>query len=538
MAGKAQAQYQQGVMAVNSVDKQNGGDSDTVGISEGALGESLDGANKMNSKQIRSQDSLPKKKSSTFQITSVKKLPGEQGVEDIDSLDDLDETHTEDVSSNMLELSQSTDIEPDPPSAADAAQGASSVVTEQSEDTGGVVTSGIGGTKQEINHLDSNIPGVASNNPSMTSSAGNNGNISSILSKEKVQDSQSRFKVVKIESKEPFRRGRWTCHDSLDPHSEKSAQNEKADSSPKGEEIGSGNSSAASSVHYIPGVDDPSKNPFGQGVSLVNDAGHTIVEPVPIKATAQTMQNGSTLAQGQENISGQSGVQQSATGTNTQSLANGQQTKSSITAQTQASTSQGQGVTNPGNVPMQQVPVPADRNGDFIQSADPFNIPPNSKEYSHPSTTEYDYRTSAPNVDISAKQPPSSDYSQTQQATEYPQAPLSLSSQPNLPQGSGTTSQATLMANSSTSPNKDNVQPVEPVVKHEGAFSVPISSDQSGGQAQQDAVASIDTKAPKSYAASFLRPLSADSFPPPLLEMVSAHMQPNFRGIPRPSDDG
>ncbi|XP_046580594.1 TSC22 domain family protein 1-like isoform X1 [Haliotis rubra] len=170
--------------------------------------------------------SLPKKKS-TFKITSVTKPTRGGSGElqndadgDMDSMDDLDESHTEDFSSEILDSSKATDIEQD------------AVLT-----------------PEEIF---------------------------------KPADAQSRFRVVKIETKEPFRRGRWLCHDFLDtqPAPEKS-EVKHADEI----HVHSGTNSANSSMHYVHGVDDPSRNPLAAGalgtVQHLSDARSASFSPNP-----------------------------------------------------------------------------------------------------------------------------------------------------------------------------------------------------------------------------------------------------------------
>ena len=191
--------------------------------------------------KIKTLDTNPKKKSS-FVITGVvvAKSGLDHGNEECDSLDDLDETcetHTEDVSSDILDLSKNTDIEPDPSSTEDVSPN----LEEPPRDA--ALTLGT-----------------------------------------RITDMTSRFKVVKIESKEPFQRGRWTCLDFLDPPAEKADK--------VIEEVGSGNSSAASSIHYVHGVDDPAKNPLGP--TVVHAEGPPIVEPQPVHPVVSqpALQNG------------------------------------------------------------------------------------------------------------------------------------------------------------------------------------------------------------------------------------------------------
>lgn len=159
---------------------------------------------------IKSLGDLPKKRT-TFKILGVTKNAPRSGSndplnDDGDSLDDLDESHTEEISSDILDSSKNTDGDQDTPS----------------EDTTHNLTP------------------------------------DEIVVKEKT-DIHSRFKVVKIETKEPFRRGRWICYDFLDTPANNNADRNEirflVDSA-------SGNSSTTSSVNFIFGVDDPSKNPF------------------------------------------------------------------------------------------------------------------------------------------------------------------------------------------------------------------------------------------------------------------------------------
>ena len=191
-----------------------------------------------NLQKLKSMDPNTKKKSS-FQITGVvvaKPTPTDRVLnEECDSYEDVDETcetHTEDVSSDILDLSKNTDIEPDPSSTEDVSP-----------------------------------------------------NLEEPPRDPRISDMTSRFKVVKIETREPFKRGRWTCLDFLDPPAEKLDKG--------ADEAGSGNSSAASSIHYVPGVDDPAKNPLG--ATVVFAEGYPIVEPQPLLPAV--IQNGDyTLA--------------------------------------------------------------------------------------------------------------------------------------------------------------------------------------------------------------------------------------------------
>ncbi len=228
--------------------------------------------------KVRGVEGQHKKKSS-FQITGVYPAVKSGLDPDGDSLDDLDETaetHTEDVSSDIMDVSKTTDIDPDPSSAEEVPSPNHLVQDENTMKETSLIYHEQNGTKDP---------------------------------KDPNKDLHSRFKVVKIESTEPFRRGRWLCHDFMAP----AKDGEKTE---KDEGVGSGNSSAASSIHYIHGVDDPAKNPLSG--TVIHSEGHPIVEPQPIYPTAQSVNSEYEFTGQQSNVaqtSGQSMVlQDSASG--------------------------------------------------------------------------------------------------------------------------------------------------------------------------------------------------------------------------------
>jgi len=169
-----------------------------------------------------------RKKTSSFQITSVTvgcRMSNDAGE---DSNDDLDESHTED---NSVEYSRITDIDIETPSysedtfskedvffnTSNAALSTAPVIPTSSQYGLAIVPSEGGNVSNSVN--DSNI-----NTLDITSVTDNN--IINLLSSNVKQDADlrevhshgrnERFKVVKIESTEPFKRGRWTCMDYLD----------------------------------------------------------------------------------------------------------------------------------------------------------------------------------------------------------------------------------------------------------------------------------------------------------------------------------
>lgn len=169
-----------------------------------------------------------RKKTSSFQITSVTvgcRMSNDAGE---DSNDDLDESHTED---NSVEHSRITDIDIETPSysedtfskedvffnTSNAALSTAPVIPTSSQYGLAIVPSEGNNVSNSVN--DSNI-----NTLDIASVTDNN--IINLLSSNAKQDADlrevhshgrnERFKVVKIESTEPFKRGRWTCMDYLD----------------------------------------------------------------------------------------------------------------------------------------------------------------------------------------------------------------------------------------------------------------------------------------------------------------------------------
>uniref|UniRef100_T1JHE9 Uncharacterized protein n=1 Tax=Strigamia maritima TaxID=126957 RepID=T1JHE9_STRMM len=141
----------------------------------------------------------PRKKTSSFQITSVtvvgSRLSNDGGD---DSADDLDESHTEDISSEVLDISKMTDADNDYSSedafSSTMEPGTTSVQSLQLP----VPNNGQGDASQ--------IP--ISSTSSVSTDEGHH---------DRAIPWHTRFRVVKIESTEPFKRGRWICMDFLDP---------------------------------------------------------------------------------------------------------------------------------------------------------------------------------------------------------------------------------------------------------------------------------------------------------------------------------
>lgn len=168
--------------------------------------------------QTATGNQCSRKKTSSFQITSVTvgcRMSNDAGE---DSNDDLDESHTED---NSVEHSRITDLDIETPSysedtfskeenvffnTSNAALSTAPVIPTSSQYGLAIVPSEGGNVSNSVN--DSNI---------------NTLDITSVTDKQDADlrevhshGRNERFKVVKIESTEPFKRGRWTCMDYLD----------------------------------------------------------------------------------------------------------------------------------------------------------------------------------------------------------------------------------------------------------------------------------------------------------------------------------
>ncbi|XP_073435177.1 TSC22 domain family protein 2 isoform X2 [Dendrobates tinctorius] len=151
---------------------------------------------------------MPAKKKSCFQITSVTTAQAASSItEDTESLDDPDESRTEDVSSEIFDVSRTTDYGPED-------------VVERSS------------SEETLNNVgDAETPGTTSPNvpqeargPLLPAQPASPATSTAACS--------SRFRVIKLDhgSGEPYRRGRWTCTEYYDRDSDGSVITRTADS--------------------------------------------------------------------------------------------------------------------------------------------------------------------------------------------------------------------------------------------------------------------------------------------------------------------
>lgn len=183
---------------------------------------------------------MPAKKRSCFQITSVTTAQAASSItEDTESLDDPDESRTEDVSSEIFDVSRATDYGPE-----------EVVERSSSEET----LNNVGGEADTPGTMSPNVPHEAplirSGPPPPQASPA-------------PQACSSRFRVIKLDhsSGEPYRRGRWTCTEYYDKDSDGSTLISRhtggsyEHSAPDRDSGLGGSVAVVSSVHHDSGVD-------------------------------------------------------------------------------------------------------------------------------------------------------------------------------------------------------------------------------------------------------------------------------------------
>ncbi|XP_010080651.1 PREDICTED: TSC22 domain family protein 2 [Pterocles gutturalis] len=170
---------------------------------------------------------MPAKKKSCFQITSVTTAQVASSItEDTESLDDPDESRTEDVSSEIFDVSRATDYGPE-----DVCERSSSEETlnnvGEAETPGSVSPNLLLDGQRCSVPLPAAAPGTAvaggrgaqtalpSTGPSASAAPGT-------MSQTVAAACSSRFRVIKLDhgTGEPYRRGRWTCMEYYDRDSD------------------------------------------------------------------------------------------------------------------------------------------------------------------------------------------------------------------------------------------------------------------------------------------------------------------------------
>ncbi|XP_027731601.1 TSC22 domain family protein 2 isoform X2 [Vombatus ursinus] len=176
---------------------------------------------------------MPAKKKSCFQITSVTTAQVASSItEDTESLDDPDESHTEDVSSEIFDVSRATDYGPEEVCERSSSEETLNNVGEA--ETPGTVSPNLlldgqlaaaaaaaaanGGGAVNLRNAAA-PPGPAAAAPHAAASAAG---LVSGAAAQTTATCGSRFRVIKLDhgSGEPYRRGRWTCMEYYDRDSD------------------------------------------------------------------------------------------------------------------------------------------------------------------------------------------------------------------------------------------------------------------------------------------------------------------------------
>nr|XP_033814068.1 TSC22 domain family protein 2 isoform X2 [Geotrypetes seraphini]XP_033814069.1 TSC22 domain family protein 2 isoform X2 [Geotrypetes seraphini] len=184
---------------------------------------------------------MPAKKRSCFQITSVTTAQVATSItEDTESLDDPDESRTEDVSSEIFDVSRATDYGPE-----DVVERSSSEETLNNvgdAETPGTVSPNIqegqvaaiprssAAAQSTLSNVLPQSPGIAAQMPSNVPGGSGQSAVCSGPSNVAVTSQStaatatcsSRFRVIKLDhgTGEPYRRGRWTCTEFYDRDSD------------------------------------------------------------------------------------------------------------------------------------------------------------------------------------------------------------------------------------------------------------------------------------------------------------------------------
>lgn len=153
-----------------------------------------------------------KRKQTSFQITSVtvqgSRLSTDGGD---DSADDLDESHTEDASSDILDCSRTTDVDNDQLSEDNSNP-------TNNDDVPIPAPSMSAKCKTEVPVITDTPPSLDPSENPVPETPKKPSASETLVDPPTLPDQwQHRFRVVKIVSSEPFKRGRWLCMDFMDP---------------------------------------------------------------------------------------------------------------------------------------------------------------------------------------------------------------------------------------------------------------------------------------------------------------------------------
>ncbi|RXN27846.1 TSC22 domain family 2-like isoform X2 [Labeo rohita] len=165
---------------------------------------------------------MPAKKKSCFQITSVTQaqVAANSATDDTESLDDPDESRTEDVSSEIFDMSR-TDYGPEVCDRSSSEETLNNVGESEGQLPAAAPLNG-GFAPRNLGHQGVQASNTTNQPAQVTSSS----------SATTITSCSSRFRVIKLDhgTGEPFRRGRWTCTEFYEKDPEGSVMSRTVDS--------------------------------------------------------------------------------------------------------------------------------------------------------------------------------------------------------------------------------------------------------------------------------------------------------------------
>ncbi|KAA0718858.1 TSC22 domain family protein 2 TSC22-related-inducible leucine zipper protein 4 [Triplophysa tibetana] len=175
---------------------------------------------------------MPAKKKSCFQITSVTQaqVGANSATDDTESLDDPDESRTEDVSSEIFDMSR-TDYEPEVCDRSSSEETLNNVCETEGQLPAVAPLNGGLGVRNALSVGHQGAGGAPAIGVQQSSTS-QPPQVSNSSSSTTIASCTSRFRVIKLDhgSGEPFKRGRWTCTEYYEKDQEGSVTSRTVDS--------------------------------------------------------------------------------------------------------------------------------------------------------------------------------------------------------------------------------------------------------------------------------------------------------------------
>ncbi|XP_051555838.1 TSC22 domain family protein 2-like isoform X2 [Myxocyprinus asiaticus] len=178
---------------------------------------------------------MPAKKKSCFQITSVTQaqVAANSATDDTESLDDPDESRTEDVSSEIFDVSR-TDYEPEVCDISSSEETLNNVSESEGQLPAVAPLNGGFGARNAlpVGHQSAGNVQASGAQQAGTVTTSQPAQVTNVSSATTIASCSSRFRVIKLDhgTGEPFRRGRWTCTEYYEKDQEGSVMSRTVDS--------------------------------------------------------------------------------------------------------------------------------------------------------------------------------------------------------------------------------------------------------------------------------------------------------------------